>query len=405
MFRLLSSSVLLTLLSFAISLYFLFIAKNAASFAAFALIQINQAYSASINSSLFFTPLFSNKKFRSIKFFRSQIFYSVGLNLVYSVIVFCFLYFSTSNYFLSLLAAVFVFISGLRIYFRSRLTFYHGTNQIALSDFILFFCSALFILISISNNHKSVEAVVFCLGLSCFFSFMYLLFLMRKSICRLFTNNQNVTYRMVLKESGFLYILISILSEFSSNFYAYFLSFKSGHESIALPSFSLMCFRPFNLSMTSFEEKLRIDIAKNRNRSINVIKRFFLVCLFVLISNYLIVLFISSTHLSESEIISVNFLSEDIFYFYNFFLIILFFRIIKQILLIDRQVKKMHKKIFVAYFLSFIFLCFSSVFFYESLDANNVMILMMISEIVICLGLFINNKYQFNLGHRHYVEK
>lgn len=388
MVRLLSSSVLLAILSFAISIIFLFIEKDSSSFAFFALIQINQAYSASLNNSLFYTPLFSNKQYRTIRFLLSQITLSICFNILYSFFVALFLYISTSMLYESILSGLLVFFSGLRIHIRSRISLHFPINNVSFSDFIFFTFTCIPVILIFMFGFFSISNVVICLLIGCFSSILYMSCILYGIILRLRKITEHRSYFVVLKASGFTYILISILSEFSSNFFAYFLSFKSGHHSVAVPSLSLMCFRPFNLSMTVFEEKLKFDLSRNVINLKSKSLIFVLISVFFLISNYSVVMIISEPPFTSLFPFITDFFHGEFFYFFNCFLFILFLRVIKQLLLVNMQVFQLHTQILICYAISFCFLFFCSVLFFELLSNKSVVILMIISESLICVGLF-----------------
>lgn len=398
MTRLLGSSILLTALSLLISLNFLLLANDLASFSVFALVQINQAYSISLNNSLFYTPLFGSKYYRSNIFFRSQMFFSAFSNLLYSIIIFVFIYFSVGELHLAGLVSLFVFVVGMRSFFRGRASFSLSVNDLAFIDFLYFFVAIVLVFLTYNYPSLSIEHVLLSLMCGCISSMFYIMYKIKRKILLSLKSKATKSYIEVLKSSGFIYVVISIISELNSNLYAYLLPLKSGHSAVGLPSFSIMCFRPFNLVMTSVEENLRLKVCGMKVVPKNLSKNFFVLAFLFLVLNYSCVLIVSvvNRYYSFGNIPYIS--NENFFLTINLIGCILFFRIFKQALLVNLQLNNQHNYIFVVYSVILFFSLFSVFMMYQDLNLICILIVMLCAEFFICVSFaFISIKY-FKIG-------
>lgn len=388
MIKLIGSSSLIAFVSIFISLVFLFVFNDASSFAKFALLQINQAYCITLNYSLFYIPMFSDIKNRKLLYRKSMLQYCFYSNFIYSLVVFVFFQISIGDVFSSLVCALYVFFIGIRAALRNFSALKNNIHALSTSDFIFSIISLLSLITSYIYGF-TFHAVVSSLILGCFSSILYLSYCLGACFFRPFLISRRGSYIKVLRKHGPVNVITSIISDLNSNLYAYFLPIFKGHESIVLPSFLVMCFRPFNLAMTSKEEYLRSQLLHfKKSLQCSYFISFFRFSFLILIFNFFLiaVLFMIPDFVPQKIKLAYGF--DDCLYLVVILFLIFTFRILKQILIVYMQITNNGIIILIAAL--FPFLVFYSLFCSGLLNLSlfSSFFSMLLIEINICVFLF-----------------
>lgn len=390
MFKLVGSSSLIALVSIIISLMFLFFYQDSSSFAKFAILQINQAYCITLNYSLFYLPVFSDSKNNKLSLRKSMLSLCLIINITYAFLVFLFYFANIDNSISSLLCCFYVFCIGIRAGLRNITLLRCDIKAISIADFIFSVASMLSLIISFVFFNFKFISVVLALIVGCTLSIIYLFYNLGAFYFRVYRVSSCKSYFLIIRKSGLINLITSVISDLNSNFYAYFLPASKGHESIVLPSFLVMCFRPFNLAMTSKEEFLRGKVSTGKGFNyFNYVSSFIKFSLILLSVNFFSIL-IFFTILKDYIPVKLEYAYgfENHINFIIALFLIFFLRVFKQALVIYSQTLNLNGHILIAFIIPFlsVYFVFSKGLLVLSIEtALNSMIFI---EVFACVFLF-----------------
>ncbi len=382
--RLALASLLIAALSFSISIALLTLNGNS-DFSHFAIAQINQAFCITINSALFYLPLFSLKH-RYVKSMRKSIFkISLLVNIIYVIIVSIFLTSIGSSTYIVATSLVFILSVGFRSLLRTQLNFLNKIKHVANCDFIFFGFSLGMVGLVFIAEKFSFSSVILSLTFGNTVAVFYACKILGSRFFLHFFAKDLRSYSRVIRGIGLHSIVSAFLSEGTSNFYAYFLPIRSGADSISQISMVLLSFRPFNLLMTSKEESIRPKLRSSIGREkYSLLKDFFVFSFSVLGLNSLFVILV----LYILKWIDWGYSSDELMPIALMWVLVLFFRSVKQPLLIMCQNNGLFSKLTLHYSIAFgiciaLYLCLS-----VSASAQYVLLMMALAESYVCLALF-----------------
>jgi hypothetical protein len=382
--RLALASLLIAALSFSISIALLTLNGNS-DFAHFAIIQINQAFCITINSALFYLPLFS-LKYRYVKSMRKSIFnISLLVNIIYVVIVSIFLTSIGSSIYIVATSLVFILSVGFRALLRTQLNYMNKIKNVANCDFIFFGCSVGMVGLIYINDNFSFNFVILSLTFGNAVAAVYACKILGSRYFLHFYAVNLRSYSRVIRGIGLHSILSACLSEGTSNFYAYFLPIRNGADSISQISMVLLSFRPFNLLMTSKEESIRPRLRSSASsEKYSLLKQFFIFSFFVLGLNSFLVILV----LYLLKWVDWGYSYDELMPIALMWVLVLCFRSVKQPLLIMCQNNGLFPKLTFHYSVAFgiciaLYLCLS-----VSASAQYVLLMMALAESYLCLALF-----------------
>lgn len=382
--RLALASLLTAALSFFISIALLTLNGNS-DFSHFAIAQINQAFCITINSALFYLPLFS-LKYRYVKSMRKSIFkLSLLVNIFYVMIVSIFLTSIESSTYIVVTSLIFILSVGFRALLRTQLNFMNKIKHVANCDFIFFGFSLGMVGLVFITDKFSFNSVILSLTFGNVFAVVYACKILGSRYFLHFYTKNLRSYSRVIRGIGLHSIVSACLSEGTSNFYAYFLPIRSGADSISQISMVLLSFRPFNLLMTSKEESIRPKLRSSTGLGkYSLLKQFFVFSFSVLgINSFLVIL-----ALYLLKWFDWGYSSDELMPIALMWVLVLCFRSVKQPLLIMCQNNGLFSKLTFHYSIAFgicvaLYSCLS-----VSVSAQYVLLMMALAESYLCLALF-----------------